>query len=57
MKIDLYNYVLKSLSGGAIMLLYDKLMENGSWNKSLYDSGVFAGSILSVNVIKDAFLG
>ena len=38
------------------MLLYDKLIEGSDWKLTLYDSGVFGTSILSVNVVKDMFL-
>jgi len=48
--------VIKSLTGGGIMLLYDKLIEGNNWRLALYDSGVFGTSILSINVIKDMFL-
>lgn len=56
MKLDLYNYVIKGLSGAGIMLLYDKVYENSSWDLSIYDSAAFAGSIVTVNAIKDLLL-
>ena len=34
-KLDFYNYFIKSLTGGGIMLIYDKFMENNSLNLCL----------------------
>ena len=53
----MYNYFLKSLTGGGLMVLYNRLMKGGNnWNFDLWDGGYFAGSVFSINAIKDMFL-